>query len=130
MSDASDVYTALYRGSRRLLVGTTTWLELDAWLCLPTTSPTAIGFAHSHPPTNRPTTAVASVRLLGGDGTDDHMVDITDAACIGRDYGSTPGACGLTGTSDIAIAGDGLVDILDRALMGGDYGLDASPWTR
>ncbi len=74
-------------------------------------------------------TSLATVILLGGDATNNEVVDILDGTCIAGDYGLTGGfdACGGTGLSDVNQ--DGVVDILDMSLMGGNYELTASPWT-
>jgi hypothetical protein len=74
----------------------------------------------------RPLTTLNNVVLLGGDATDDDTIDISDATCIGNDYGTSTSTCG-TGSSDVN--GDGVIDILDLVLMGGNYGLSDSPWT-
>ena len=85
----------------------------------------ATNWAQSKVLSTRPLTTLSNVVLLGGDGTDDDTIDISDASCIGSDYGTTNNSC--AGDSDVN--GDGVTDILDLVLMGGNYGLNASPWT-
>ncbi|MGQ9586634.1 MAG: right-handed parallel beta-helix repeat-containing protein [Anaerolineae bacterium] len=117
-SNSEGAYTTSYVGSHLLTVGTTYWLQVDAWLYLPTTAASATDWAHSHALDTRPKTTLNTPTLRGGDATDDDTVDITDAACIGRDFGGSPGVCSTTGTSDVT--GDGLVDILDLVLVASD----------
>jgi hypothetical protein len=69
---------------------------------------------------------LANVLLLGGDANNDNVIDILDAGCIGRDYGQTPQACGVGGSSDVN--GDGVVDMADLTLMSGNYTKNYSPW--
>lgn len=129
-SDSSGAYTTTSVGGSTLTIGTTYWLVADRRLYLPTTVALDANYAHSHALENRPLTSLETVLLLGGDATNNDLVDIYDAACIAGDYGSTSGfsTCGaLNGLSDVNE--DGVVDIFDMALMGGNYLLTASPWT-
>ncbi len=66
--------------------------------------------------------------LLGGDATNDNIIDNPDATLIGGAYGNTGIVCTAGGAcSDVT--GDGKVDILDLTLMGGNYSKTASDWT-
>lgn len=139
-SAAGGSYTTAYETGKQLIIGTTYWLVIDRDLYLPTT---AMGTTPTYPtiPTDwqhskllfmRPLTNLVTIVLLGGDATNDDVVDINDASCIGGDYGKTSGftECGAPttsrGTSDVN--GDGMVDILDLSLMGGNFYLNSSPW--
>ena len=75
----------------------------------------------------RPLTLLGNVLLLGGDASNDDVIDMMDAGCIGGGYGQAPSHLRRDGSTDVN--GDGVVDILDLALMGGNYDLNASPWT-
>jgi hypothetical protein len=127
-SASSGKYTTAYIGSNLLTIGDTYWFQVDASLYLPTTikNPMATDWSHSKLLDTRPLTTLNNVVLLGGDATDDDTIDISDATCIGNDYGTSTSTCG-TGSSDVN--GDGVIDILDLVLMGGNYGLSDSPWT-
>ena len=123
-------FTTAPVGGNTLTIGTTYWLVIDRRLYLPTTVALDASYAHSHALEDRPTTLLDTVFLLGGDATNNDVVDILDGTCIAGDYGLTSGfsTCGLlNGLSDVNE--DGVVDILDMALMGGNYNLNASPWT-
>jgi hypothetical protein len=82
---------------------------------------------HNHVLDTRPFTYLNLFVLLGGDATNDDVIDILDAGCIGGAYGGAPGTCGGTGWSDVNE--DTFVDILDLSLMGGNYLLTFSTWT-
>lgn len=125
-TNVDGAFTTSYVDSHLLTVGTTYWLQADAWLYLPTTPISGLDWAHSHTLDTRPTTVLNQVTLRGGDATDDNVVDITDATCIGRDFGGAPATCAATGYSDVT--GDGLVDILDLVLMGSNYSMESSSW--
>ena len=75
----------------------------------------------------RPTTALQNVILLGGDATNDNVIDIGDASCIGSRYMQPAAPCGSGGNADVN--GDGTVTMRDLTLMGGNYYRTASPWT-
>jgi len=127
-SVSSGKYATDYLSSPLVLL-TTYYLQADAPLYLPTTAlnPLAPNFAQSKQLTTRPFTRLGKVVLLGGDATDNDVIDVLDASCIGGRYGLTPAACGSGGSSDVNA--DGLMDILDLTLMGGNYGLNSSsPW--
>jgi hypothetical protein len=104
---------------------------VDAPLYLPTTelfSGSTTDYAHSYLLNTQPLTTLNTLVLLGGDGTDDNLIDINDATCIGGSYQTTSTCSGGSG-ADADINADGVVDILDLTLMGGNYGLDNSSWT-
>ncbi len=126
-SAAGGAYTTAYVGANQLYVGATYYLIVDRALYLPTTAIVDTDYGNSKLMTTRPLTTLLNVKLLGGDATNDDIVDISDAACIGGSYGSAPVVCGVTGTSDVN--GDVKVDLLDLVLMGGNYSLTSSPWT-
>jgi hypothetical protein len=98
-------------------------------LYLPTTVAAETSYADSHTLDARPLTSLNTVLLLGGDATNNDVIDMLDASCIAGEYGKVSGlsTCGGSGTPDVNE--DGVVDILDMALMGGNYDLSASPWT-
>lgn len=128
-SASSGAYTTAYIGANLLTVGTTYYLYFDRPLYLPTTADAASLYAHSKLLSTRPTTPVNTFVLLGGDATDDNLVDINDATCIGNQYGLPAAACGVGGLSSSDVNGDGTTNILDLVLFGGNYLLSASPWT-
>ncbi len=126
-SASSGAYTTAYIPSNVLTVGSTYYLYVDRPLYLPTTADAASLYAHSKLLSTRPTTALGTFMLLGGDATDNNVIDIYDAGCIGGAYGGGAVVCNVTGSSDVN--GDGATNILDLVLFGGNYLLDASPWT-
>jgi hypothetical protein len=137
-SASGGAYTTVLVGTDLLTVATTYWLQIDAPYYLPTTvmyedlsAPTPVvaplDWAHSHALSTRPLTTLATVKLLGGDATDDDLVDILDLGLIGGVFGKAPGAPGYDADADVN--GDGQVDILDLVLAGGNYSMDHSPWT-
>ena len=126
-SAAGGKYTTAYESGQLLTVGSTYWFQVDKALYLPTTPITETVYIDSHILDIRPLTSLNLVVLLGGDATNDDVVDISDASCIGSDFGQAPSVCGADGWSDVN--GDGIVDILDLVLMGGNFGLISSPWT-
>lgn len=128
-SASSGAYTTAYIGANLLTVGTTYYLYFDRPLYLPTTANAASVYAHSKLLSTRPTTPVNTFVLLGGDATDDNVVDINDGTCIGNQYGLPAAACGVGGLSSSDVNGDGTTNILDLVLFGGNYLLSASPWT-
>ena len=139
-SAAGGGYTTALLGAYQMFQGETYYFQVDRALYLPTTPLRQYGVAgpvyptswlHSKPLASAPT-SLSTVMLLGGDATDDNLIDIDDAACIGNQYNSlTPGACGSVGSADAN--GDGKIDILDLTLMGGNFTQAASPapaiWT-
>jgi len=68
--------------------------------------------------------SLGTIKLLGGDATDDNKVDVSDMSSIGGEYGMTSG---FQPKNDVNI--DGEVDILDLVLAAGNYDLSSSPWT-
>ncbi len=133
VSNASGKFTTSYLGSNLLTVGENYWFQVDAQLFLPTTriAPSApTDWEDNKILANRPETSLSTIILLGGDATNNDIIEITDATCIGNDYGKTGGftTCGgVDGTSDVN--NDHVVDILDLVLMGGNFDAAVSPWT-
>ncbi|MCB0199700.1 MAG: hypothetical protein KDI03_06460, partial [Anaerolineae bacterium] len=131
-SVSSGSYTTDYIGANLLTIGTTYYFQVDRTLYLPTTVmyPSLTGtWANWADLTARPLTLLPNtVLLLGGDATNNDVVDVDDATCIGGAYGSGPAVCNVTGSSDVN--GDGTTNILDLVLMGGNYTLTSSPWTQ
>jgi hypothetical protein len=136
-SAVNGSYYTAHLSPQVLILGNSYALFIDRDLYLPTTvmaiddniipNPTIpTVWYHSKLLTTRLYTPLNRVTLLGGDATNDDVIDILDAGCIGRDYGSTPASCGSGGTSDVN--GDGVVDILDLALMSTNYTKNYSPW--
>ncbi|MBC7265228.1 MAG: right-handed parallel beta-helix repeat-containing protein [Chloroflexi bacterium] len=71
------------------------------------------------------TTDLGTVTLLGGDVNDDDVIDITDLAAIGGQFGNTVDPA----TTPADINYDGVVDILDLVLAAGNYSLSSPvPW--
>lgn len=136
-SAASGAYTTNYISPYLLTIGNTYWFQVDAPLYLPTTAratspsyPTLpTDWQHSKPLSMRPTTALGNVILLGGDATNDNVIDISDAACIGNRYMQSAAPCGSDPGSNADVNGDGTVTMRDLTLMGGNYYRTASPWT-
>ncbi|MCB8983273.1 MAG: right-handed parallel beta-helix repeat-containing protein [Ardenticatenaceae bacterium] len=130
MANASTVagggYTTAYLAPNQLSVGSTYWFQIDRDLYLPATAVADSNYVNSKLLADRPTTTLATIVLLGGDATNDDVIDIGDASCIGGQYGQLPGACG-TGTGDVNE--DTLVNILDLTLMGGNFNKISSPWS-
>lgn len=68
-----------------------------------------------------------NTRLLGGDADNSTVVDISDLACIGADFGGPPAVCGTTGSTDINL--DTKVNIQDLSIAGGNFNKVApQPW--
>ena len=118
----------------------TYWFQIDAPRYLPTTAvmmepasmtPIPTDYQHSHILDDRPETTLNNVILLGGDSTDNDVIDINDASCIGASYEALPGSWTCTGGPGASadVNDDTVVNILDLVLMGGNYELAASPWT-
>ncbi len=135
-SAASGAYTTAYVNPNQLFVGGTYYFQINRPLFLPTTIVTTTvspmpavpdDWEHSAVLLVRALTELNTVLLLGGDATNSNYIDIGDATCIGNNYGSTtPGVCGVDGTSDVNE--DGIVNILDLTLMGGNFNKNSSPW--
>jgi hypothetical protein len=110
-----------------LQVGTTYWFFVDRDLYLPTYIPGG-PWNPNDVLTSRPNTSLATLLLLGGDATNDNLIENGDAACIGSAYGGTTNTCIGTGANS-DVNGDGKIDIYDLVLMGGNYTLTYSNWT-
>lgn len=126
-SASSGKYTSANLGTNQLTVGSTYYLNVDAFLYLPTTVQTALVYEDQVGLTTRSLTPLTTVLLLGGDSTNDNDIDITDVSCIGGRYNQSPGTCGTNGSSDVN--GDGFVDIYDLVLSGGNVYKHQSPWS-
>ena len=121
-----------------MTVGTVYYFQVDRALYLPTTqmfetagSPPVVAptdWAHLKLLNTLVTTSLANVVLLGGDATNDNIINVNDATCIGGGYNKPPATCGSVGNSS-DVNEDGVVDILDLVLMGGNYDKTASTWT-
>ena len=123
-------YTTAFESGQQMVVGATYYFQVDRALYLPTTrlfAPAAVSWADFKVLSDRPEILLGMVVLLGGDATNDNIVELDDATCIGGDYGGAPDVCGTGGTSDVN--GDGRIDILDLTLMGGNYMKTSSDWT-
>lgn len=136
-SDTNGQYYTAHISPNVLMIGSTYYLFIDRDLYLPTTimgiddniipnPPIPTVWEHSKPLTMRLYTPLATVTLLGGDATNDDVIDILDAGCIGGGYGLTPQACGTGGWTDVN--GDGVVNMLDVTLMAGNYTRNYSAW--
>ena len=112
------------------MIGQTYWFQVDRRLYLPTTAVASYAgstipdsWQHSKLLATRPLQSEATVVLLGGDASNNDVIDGADASCIGGAYGVAPQVCG-SGTSDVNE--DGKMDILDLTLMGGNFGKTSS----
>lgn len=121
LAQATSASSGKYTTSPVLVTMTNYFLYVDRPLFLPTVA------YWSKLLDTRPLTTLAQLLLLGGDATDDNLIDIGDATCIGNAYGVGPSLCGGVGSSDVN--GDGVINILDLTLMGGNYTKNVSPWT-
>ena len=135
-SVASGAYTTAHLTPWVMFQGETFRLQFDRALYLPTTQMAATPTYTVIPPTWQhskalmvaPSTTLASVVLLGGDATDNNVIDVLDAGCMGNSYlGASVCTGGSGANSDVT--GDRATDILDLSLMGGNYYKVASPWT-
>lgn len=135
-SVSSGAYTTAHLTPWMMFQGETFWFQVDRALYLPTTqmgttpSDTTIpgSWVHSKPLSSIPTTPLLKVVLLGGDGTDDDVIDVLDAGCMGSSYYGAS-VCGGGPGANSDVNGDGVTDILDLSLMGGNYYKVESPWT-
>jgi hypothetical protein len=135
-SASSGAYTTVYQALKRLVIGDTYYFQVDRALYLPTTrtffdplvpsDPAPTDWADFKLLSDRPTTLLQNVVLLGGDATDDNLINVNDAGLIGGAYGDAV-TCAAGACADVT--GDGKVDILDLTLMGGNYEKTSSPWT-
>jgi hypothetical protein len=125
-SVGSGSYSTAHVAPHQLLVGTTYYLFADRDLFVPTTA-TGNPYAHSKLLSTRPYTSLTTVVLRGGDAYNDNYIDISDASCIGNDYGGVASTCAGAG-SNSDVNEDGVVDILDLTLMGGNYHVGQSTW--
>lgn len=137
-SAPSGAYTTAHLPTKVVLVGSTYYLQFDAPLHLPTT--TVIGsvsfpavptdWTNSALATTRPLTPLAYAFLLGGDATNNDVVEINDASCIGAFYQIAFTDCGGAPGSSPDVKVNGAVDIFDLVLFGSNYELTYSPWTQ
>jgi hypothetical protein len=127
-SASSGKYVTTYDSGQLLVINNPYWFYADRALYLPTQVVSGTTYVPWHLLDTRPMTSLSTLMLLGGDATDDDVVDALDAGCIGGSYGSTsPPPCSSGGSTDVN--GDGVVNILDLVLMGGNYGLsDSGVW--
>lgn len=137
LSESSGKYTTVYEPGMWMVVSTVSpeysvpyYLIFDRDLFLPT--PLVEKFL-----TQEGLTTLALLKLLGGDGTNNNYIDIADAGCIGRAYGTTNNVCGtfdpiLNPTpipgANSDVTGDGIVNIYDLTLMGGNFYMGFSQW--
>ena len=92
---SSGKYTTSYAGTWQLVIGETYWFQVDRALYLPTTAVASYGtnppapdsWQHSKLLATRPLQSVSAVVLLGGDASNNDVIDGTDAGCIGGVYG-------------------------------------------
>jgi hypothetical protein len=137
-SVASGAYTTAHLTGKYVLVGSTYYLQFDAQLHLPTT---AVAVSPSYPTVpanwlnsaqavNRPLTTLADAYLLGGDATNNDVVNIDDATCIGAVYLQPFTDCSGQPGSSPDVRTNGVVNIFDLVLMGSNYYLTSSPWTQ
>ncbi len=136
-SASSGAYITAHKSPNVLMINTVYYLFIDRDLYLPTT---IMGIDHNVIPNpiipdewshsallwKYHYTPLSTVLLLGGDATNDDVIDVLDAGCIGGGYALAPKACGSGGTSDVNE--DGVVDTLDLSLMAGNFTLNFSPW--
>lgn len=137
-SAAGGGYATAHLTPNVLTVDDTYWLQIDRALYLPTTAmvlepipsppPIPVFWQTSKQLTIRPLTNLTTVVLLGGDGTDDNVINIADASCIGGSYLSTSTCTGGPGANS-DVNGDGVTNIFDLTLMGGNFYKVSSPWT-
>ncbi len=128
-SASSGKFVSAYLPGKLLVVSTPPgytipyFLTVDRALFLPSPAPSVSALL-----TSSPTTSLALLILLGGDATDNNLIDIADASCIGSAYGGVVNTCsgGLGANSDVNE--DGIVNIYDLTLMGGNFDLTNSPW--
>jgi hypothetical protein len=133
-SASSGKYTTEYIGTNQLTIGSTYYLLVDAYLFLPTTQ-LAVNSTNPALPTDyrdnalldiRSLTSLELLELLGGDASNNNVIDIADLSCIGGAYNQTANTCSVDGWDDVN--GDGLVDIYDLVLAGGNYEKVYSNW--
>jgi len=128
VSAASGGFTTAHISPYQLQIGSTYYLYVDRDLFVPTTADVATAFGHSKLLDTRPLTSLVKLVLRGGDAWNDNIIDISDATCIGNDYGTSNNSCAGPTGSNSDVNEDGKVDILDLTLMGGNYGISASIW--
>lgn len=122
-SVSSGKYTTAHVSGQMLTLTNDYYLYVDRSLYLPTYGPPYLSAELD----TSPLTALNQLLLLGGDATDNNVIDIGDAGIIGAAYGSTGVVCGPSSCVDVN--GDGVVNIYDLTLMGGNYNKTTSPWT-
>jgi hypothetical protein len=73
--------------------------------------------------------SITTPKLLGGDATNDGLIEIADLTCVGGVFGTTGGAMGdCAGLGSPDINEDGVVNIFDLVLVAGNYALTTSSW--
>lgn len=127
-SASSGAYTTVFVDSQWMVVSTVDpaysvkyWLYADRALYLPT-------FSRLQRELTSSLTTLPTLVLLGGDGTDNNLIDIADASCIGSSYGTSSNTCSGGAGANSDVTGDGIVNIYDLTLMGGNFLLIVSPW--
>ncbi len=128
-SASSGAYTTVAIAPYWLGLGNTYYLAVDRWLYLPTTPLASLSFYNSRLLDGVPSTPLPKAFLLGGDATNNEIVDIGDLSCIGGDYNRRSGfnLCGGTGLSDVNE--DHWVNVQDLSMAGGNLYKEFSPWT-
>ena len=103
-SASSGKYTTVYESGQWMVVSTPLpgyqvnyYLVVDRALYLP--SPCAL---RQRQLLTSPTTSLKTIVLLGGDGTDNNIIDIPDAGCIGSAYGTTTTTAQAVGSAPTA----------------------------
>jgi hypothetical protein len=121
-------YTSAYTDTHYFSLNDTYYIQVYAPLYLPTTAASEVNYAHSAQLSAVPLTDLSTLVLLGGDASNDNLINLSDATCIGTDFGTSASTCAGDGASSDVTA-DGQIDLVDLVLMGGNYELTSSPWT-
>lgn len=127
LSESSGKYTTAYVTGQWMVVSVLPdysvpyVIMIDRALFLPI-------LVKTQPLTSSPLHTLVTLVLLGGDGTDDNLIDIADASCIGNAYGTSTNVCSGGAGANSDVNGDGIVNIYDLTLMGGNFTKTFSPW--